>query len=178
MEFVAAIFGTWFADRSLSILPGPVRGADGPLGPQHPDPVHRDRRRHRVHARTDTETIAGPMGSGSHPGGRRAGRPPMTAGSGHRRPAVLWHRARPVFALTALLSPDAVRHNVTALLLGHARRRRYRRRLHLAAALPRHGDCPSVVRGAVGAELVAGAHRGVLRFPVPMAALVSRAARP
>ena len=28
VEFVAAIFGTWFADRSLSILPGPVRGAD------------------------------------------------------------------------------------------------------------------------------------------------------
>ena len=27
-DFVAAIHGTWLAGRSLSILPGPVRGAD------------------------------------------------------------------------------------------------------------------------------------------------------
>ncbi|PRC48395.1 long-chain fatty acid--CoA ligase, partial [Mycobacterium sp. ITM-2017-0098] len=28
VEFIAAIQGTWLAGRSLSILPGPVRGAD------------------------------------------------------------------------------------------------------------------------------------------------------
>ena len=28
VEFVAAIVGTWLAGRALSILPGPVRGAD------------------------------------------------------------------------------------------------------------------------------------------------------
>ena len=28
VEFVAAIQGTWLAGRSLSILPGPIRGAD------------------------------------------------------------------------------------------------------------------------------------------------------
>ena len=52
-----------------------------------------------------------------------------------------------------------------------------RRRLHLAAALPRHGIVLPAQRRARRRRTVAGAHRGILRIAVPMAALAVRESR-
>ena len=121
VEFVAAIFGAWFAGRSLSILPGPVRGADvahwarstltrfagigvgvvfahGPVR----DPLHDNASAVDV---LDLPTVAQPRPGASTPF-------PDT-----HAPAVLQGTAGSTGSpRTALLGPDAVYHNVTAVL--------------------------------------------------------------
>ncbi|MGP4057120.1 long-chain-fatty acid--ACP ligase MbtM [Mycobacterium sp. 4D054] len=123
VEFIAAIQGSWLAGRALSILPGPVRGADD-----------------RQWARATAERFAG-IGvtqiftHGAYPDLLRDNDSGLTVHDvsevGHsRRSTTLTPQAGAVGTAavlqgtagstgtprTALLSPDAVMNNVTALL--------------------------------------------------------------
>ncbi|PQD99689.1 long-chain fatty acid--CoA ligase [Mycobacterium sp. EPG1] len=122
-EFVAAIHGTWLAGRSLSILPSPVRGAD---------------ERQWAHATAERFANIGVTQVFSHGGPLELLRDNMfdvavhdvaAVGHAHRSttlplvptpagtPAVLQGTAGSTGTpRTALLSPEAVRNNVTALL--------------------------------------------------------------
>ncbi len=124
VEFVAAIFGTWFADRSLSILPGPVRGADV-------DHWARSTLTRFAEIGVGTVFTHGPtlkpLQDNTFPGSSPAvhdvravaqpGRDSPLPAPGTGAPAVLQGTAGSTGSpRTALLSPDAVHHNVTALL--------------------------------------------------------------
>lgn len=121
VEFVAAIVGTWLAGRAVSILPGPVRGADDTRWAQttldrfagigvgtvfaHGAVLEPLRHNNSALTVTDVLTVAQPVA------GAAAAFPDTDA------PAVLQGTAGSTGSpRTAMLSADAVLHNVSALL--------------------------------------------------------------
>jgi long-chain-fatty-acid--[acyl-carrier-protein] ligase len=122
VEFIAAVQGTWLAGRALSILPGPIRGAD----PQQWAAA--TEKRFRSISVTTVLSLGDPLNllrdnssgllthdlvEAGHPSRRSTLAPVDGAGS----PAVLQGTAGSTGSpRTALLTPDAVLSNVAGLI--------------------------------------------------------------